>query len=186
MLPNFVEYSGQKKPLIRNGENRNTDFKETILIVLFFAQFRMLGPRGILNLVRASHSQFSGARFPFDRYAGFHYSGFTVYFAPLYSPCFELWLLLHKVDISQFSESEKQNLLDNKRVSKSGDPLLKKRLRELMGAYSESSYDAESLMPFVQDAIKRAESLEANVKDRWPQGLGTRVYLLVKSIIDQQ
>lgn len=24
-------------------------------------------------------------RFPFDRYAGFHYSGFTVYFAPVYS-----------------------------------------------------------------------------------------------------
>lgn len=54
-----VEYSGQKKPLVRNGGNRNTDFKETILIVLIFAQFRMLGPRGILNLVRASHSQTS-------------------------------------------------------------------------------------------------------------------------------
>lgn len=53
------EYSGQKKPLVRNGGNCNTDFKETILIVLFFAQFRMLGPRGILNLVRASHSQTS-------------------------------------------------------------------------------------------------------------------------------
>ena len=103
------EYSGQKKPLVRNGGNGNTDFKETILIVLFFAQFRMLGPRGILNHVRASHSQtsifecemqvlssqkqitkcestaFSGTRFPFDRYAGFHYSGFTVYFAPVYS-----------------------------------------------------------------------------------------------------
>ena len=55
----LFEYSGQKKPLVRNGGNRNTDFKETILIVLFFAQFRMLGPRGILNLVRASHSQTS-------------------------------------------------------------------------------------------------------------------------------
>ena len=54
-----TEYSGQKKPLVRNGGNCNTDFKETILIVLFFAQFRMLGPRGILNHVRASHSQTS-------------------------------------------------------------------------------------------------------------------------------
>ena len=53
------EYSGQKKPLVRNGGNCNTDFKETILIVLFFAQFRMLGPRGIPNHVRASHSQTS-------------------------------------------------------------------------------------------------------------------------------
>ncbi|MCQ2053513.1 MAG: RloB family protein, partial [archaeon] len=71
----------------------------------------------------------------------------------LSNPCFELWLLLHKIDVSQISDLEKQKLLDNKRVSKSGDPLLKKRLRELMGAYSEASYDAESLMPFVQDAI---------------------------------
>lgn len=38
-----AEYSGQKKPLVRNGGNRDTDFKETILIVLFFCSIQNVG-----------------------------------------------------------------------------------------------------------------------------------------------
>ena len=38
-----VEYSGQKKPLVRNGGNCNTDFKETILIVLILCSIQNVG-----------------------------------------------------------------------------------------------------------------------------------------------
>ena len=37
------------------------------------------------QITKCESTAFSGTRFPFDRYAGFHYSGFTVYFAPVYS-----------------------------------------------------------------------------------------------------
>lgn len=37
------------------------------------------------QITKRESTAFSGTRFPFDRYAGFHYSGFTVYFAPVYS-----------------------------------------------------------------------------------------------------
>ena len=37
------EYSGQKKPLVRNGGNCNTDFKETILIVLILCSIQNVG-----------------------------------------------------------------------------------------------------------------------------------------------
>lgn len=39
----FLEYSGQKKPLVRNGGNCNTDFKETILIVLILCSIQNVG-----------------------------------------------------------------------------------------------------------------------------------------------
>ena len=39
----FGEYSGQKKPLVRNGGNCNTDFKETILIVLILCSIQNVG-----------------------------------------------------------------------------------------------------------------------------------------------
>ena len=39
----LIEYSGQKKPLVRNGGNCNTDFKETILIVLILCSIQNVG-----------------------------------------------------------------------------------------------------------------------------------------------
>lgn len=47
-----------------------------------------------------------------------------------------------------------------------------------MGAYHESAYDAEMLIENVEEAIMRAKLLDVHKEDRWPQRLGTRVYLL--------
>ena len=64
----------------------------------------------------------------------------------------------------------------------------KKRLRSLMGSYRESKYEAATLFPNIEDAIARASKLDIKPDDRWPQTVGTRVYLLVNSILakDQQ
>ena len=101
----------------------------------------------------------------------------------LSKPCFELWLMLHLVDVSSLSEEEKKRVLENKRDG-SSDPYIKREMRRLMkGSYNESKYNAFILVPHVQDAIKRAEKLDNHKKARWPQGLGTRVYLLAQSIL---
>jgi len=47
----------------------------------------------------------------------------------------------------------------------------------LLGRYSESNYDAYRLLPTISDAINRASLLDTNPADRWPQDIGTRVYL---------
>ena len=60
---------------------------------------------------------------------------------------------------------------------------LKRRMKELTGHYRESNYDAMALLPYVHIAIERAEKLDLTPSDRWPQRVGTRVYLLAKSII---
>ena len=57
-------------------------------------------------------------RFPSKRYAGFHYSGFMVYFAPVYSVCARLryvatkeWGTKRNLNMKHLYEKEKENEL---------------------------------------------------------------------------
>ena len=104
----------------------------------------------------------------------------------LSNPCIELWLLLHLVVVSSLSQEEQRQWLENRRKSKNADPYLKVRLRQEMGTYHESAYDAQMLIAHVEDAIARAKALDTNPTDRWPQSLGTRVYLLAESVMNRK
>lgn len=97
------------------------------------------------------------------------------------NPCFELWLLLHLEDIREYDEATAAVLAAN-RKNKAGLTWLKKRMRDIMGSYSESNYDAVSLLPNASQAMAIARELDTNPSDRWPQGVGTRVYLLMESV----
>jgi hypothetical protein len=55
-----------------------------------------------------------------------------------------------------------------------------------MGAYHEAAYDAQMLIAHVKEAIERAKALDKNPADRWPQTLGTRVYLLAESVMNRK
>ena len=103
----------------------------------------------------------------------------------LSNPCIELWLLLHLVDATLLTSEEEQLWMENRRKLKNADPYLKVRLRQEMGSYHESSYDAKMLIEHVDVAIARAEALDKNPADRWPQTLGTRVYLLAESVMNR-
>lgn len=104
----------------------------------------------------------------------------------LSNPCFELWLLLHLEDVSSVSKEEKERIQRNSREG-TNDPYLKREMRRLMGgSYNESRYNAFVLVPHVQDAINRAEILDVDKQARWPQELGTRVYLLAQSILKKE
>lgn len=107
------------------------------------------------------------------------------YHLALSNPCFELWLILHIIDASLESDEEKVKMLKNRKEKKNADPYLKRKLRALLGSYNESNYDADQLVLQVAEAITRAETLDKNKKARWPQGLGTHVYKLAKSITNQ-
>ena len=101
----------------------------------------------------------------------------------LSNPCFELWLLLHLEDATSLTPEEYKMWLENRRKSKNADPYLKVRLRQKLGSYHESSYDAPALVVNVGTAIERARRLDKGPDDRWPQTLGTRVYLLAESVV---
>lgn len=99
----------------------------------------------------------------------------------LSNPCFELWLLLHLEDVAALPEEEKTRILKNKKEGHP-DTYLKRKMRHLLGSYQESNYDARSLMPYVNMAVERANIMDVDKQARWPQKLGTRVYLLAQSI----
>ena len=103
----------------------------------------------------------------------------------LSNPCFELWLLLHLVDATSLTPEEQEQWMKNDRRSRRTDPYLKVRLRQAMGSYNESNYDAQILIPHVEIAIERARALDENPTDRWPQTLGTRVCQLAESVINR-
>jgi len=104
----------------------------------------------------------------------------------LSNPCFELWLLLHLEDAASLTPEEQMLWMKNRRKSKNADPYLKVRLRQKMGSYHEAAYDAEMLIVHVEEAIARAKVLDKNPSDRWPQTLGTRVYLLAESVMNRK
>ena len=104
----------------------------------------------------------------------------------LSNPCFELWLLLHLEDATSLIPEEQMLWMENRRKSKNADPYLKVRLRQKIGSYHESSYDTLALIAHVEDAIERARALDKNPADRWPQTLGTRVYLLAESVMNRK
>lgn len=101
------------------------------------------------------------------------------------NPCFELWLLLHIEDVTLYDKKQMKLLFMNQKVN-SQDTWLKKRMKDLTGHYRESDYDAMALLPHIDTAIERAKDLDISPMDRWPQGIGTRVYLLVKSIMGKK
>ena len=86
-------------------------------------------------------------------------------------------------DVKSYSPEQMEMLAENKKTTKHGDTWLKKRMKELTGHYHESDYDAMALIENVTIAIERAKTLDKSPADRWPQTVGTRVYLLAQSIM---
>jgi hypothetical protein len=97
------------------------------------------------------------------------------------NPCFELWLILHRTDLSSFTEEEKNAIRLNERVSNSKhqvDIVLEK----LIGHSYKKRLKGNDFIPYVYDAIRRAE--EGHVEgDDLPKDLGSDVYLLVKKLV---
>lgn len=86
-------------------------------------------------------------------------------------PCFELWLFLHHSDPSYDMEVMTCREIEN-------------ALRTLLGGYDHSNIQIERFVSFIEDAIQRAIRLDTQPDVRWPHQLGTRVYLVVQSILN--
>ena len=96
------------------------------------------------------------------------------------NPCFELWLLLHEKDVSKFSIAENGKILKNEKIS------VKKRylddmLSKIWGGYNKNK-DFSFIIEKVDTAVRNAKKLDLNPEYRWPNDLGSRVYLIVERI----
>jgi len=90
------------------------------------------------------------------------------------NPCFELWLLLHHIDLPAGTVFEK-----------SAD--VATRLGEVLGGYNKTAVKAGRFpLSQVPAAILRARALESNPDNPegyWPSGTSTRVYRLMERVM---
>ena len=98
------------------------------------------------------------------------------------NPCFELGMLLHLKSLEGISDDEKERLQENRRIS-SSRRYIESQIINILGSYNRSNPDCSNFLPYVQDAITRAEHLDKNPEHDWPNELGARVYLLVRKIV---
>jgi hypothetical protein len=100
----------------------------------------------------------------------------------LSNPCFEIWLLLHFLDVSSETIEEKKALKENKTVNKHRK-YLGQKLLEHTGKYSKNQKDYSSYINKIRVAINNAKKLCTNPKERWPNEIGTHVYKLMEALI---
>ncbi len=101
------------------------------------------------------------------------------------NPCFELWLLIHKQDVSCIDVKEKDLILHNKKQSKNGKTYLETKISELFNGYNKKRPNYYRFIPATELAITNAKKLISDV-DPVPDSLATFVYRLVEKIINFQ
>jgi hypothetical protein len=95
------------------------------------------------------------------------------YHLALSNPCFEVWKLLHLVNIDEYNTEKKQKLLESSQNVKTE---LAKIHRSINNSIDLSAFYLEG----IDQAIKQAIKLDTG--DRWPNSFGTHVYKLFISI----
>lgn len=103
------------------------------------------------------------------------------FFVAMSNPCFEMWLILHRADLSSFSESDKERIRENHRISNSKH-FVDIVLEQLIGHPYKKRLKGDDFIPFVYDAIRRAESCHVQGEEL-PHDLGSDIYLLVKKLV---
>ena len=106
------------------------------------------------------------------------------YFLALSNPAFEVWLLLHVKDFSEYTRDEIEELFQNKR-NRSHRTRLEKELITICGSYNKKNPNLDHYFPYIHSAVQRGKNLMEQPNERWPDYLGTHVWKLVKRIIDQ-
>ena len=100
--------------------------------------------------------------------------GFSV---AISNPCFDLWLLLHHEAVPEGGGYGNYRQIET-------------RLREVLGSYNKTNIGAGRFpLNRVGEAIERARALESNPdkpEGDWPKGTGSRVYLLLESILGRR
>ena len=99
------------------------------------------------------------------------------------NPCFEIWLLLHLKSLDEYRNETLGEFLENKKVN-GGRTRVDAELLKILGQFNKSNLNVDCFLPNLNEAIKRAEDLDTYPDHRWPNEIGSRVYLLAKRIIN--
>lgn len=62
---------------------------------------------------------------------------------------------------------------------------MKSKLRDVIGQYNPSSINIHDFWGVTEIAIDRAKRLDVNPAERWPNEIGSRVYIIMEKIRHQ-
>lgn len=103
------------------------------------------------------------------------------FYVAMSNPCFELWLILHRAELGDFSQEEKCKIRKNNKVSNSKH-YVDLILERLIGHPYKKHLKGSDFIPYVHDAIRHAEKTHIEGDDL-PRDLGSDVYRLVKKLV---
>ena len=103
------------------------------------------------------------------------------FYLAMSNPCFELWLLLHLMSFDELDDTQKQKLLENKKVNKSKN-YIDQLLGELQGQGYNKRPNPKIYLPKTRIALERAKQID-QLNEAYPKTLGTHVYRLIDKLI---
>lgn len=99
------------------------------------------------------------------------------------NPCFELWILTHFIDLDRLSDTTKNKIRINKRVS-NNLTYLKRKVGDFMGGHKINNDTLKTLIPLTKKAISNNQALDINPNERWPNDICSRIYLILNRILN--
>ncbi len=97
------------------------------------------------------------------------------------NPAFEIWLLLHIRALDTYSHEVQTEFLNNRKEG--NRTRLEKEFVNLLGSYNKVNLDMEFFSQHVLIAMRNTQIADRHPESRWPNELGTRVYVLVGEIL---
>ena len=106
------------------------------------------------------------------------------FYLAMSNPCFEIWLVLHLKNLSEFTKEEQALIFENAKIgNKNYIDILVSQLQGGRG-YNKRP-NPNIYLPLTKTAIERAKSID-NLKDDYPKSIGTHLYKLIEKLIDNE
>lgn len=102
------------------------------------------------------------------------------FFLAMSNPCFEIWLIMHLKDISEYGEEEQKELLENAKFSKKKNHI-DIVLGDLQGIGYNKNPNPELFLPLTKTATEIAKKLDNN-NEPYPKKLGSHIYKLIEKL----
>ena len=107
------------------------------------------------------------------------------FYLAMSNPCFEIWLVLHLKNLTEFSEEEQALIFENAKIgNKNYIDILVARLQGGDRGYNKRA-NPKIYLPLTKIAIERAKSID-NLKEDYPKSIGTHLYKLIEKLIDNE
>ena len=104
------------------------------------------------------------------------------FYLAMSNPCFEIWLVLHLKNLTEFSEEEKAIVNDNAKTgNKNYIDILLGQLQGGDRGYNKRP-NPKIYLSLTKVALKRAKALD-NLEEDYPKSIGTHLYKLIEKLI---